>query len=184
MSFAELGHSREITKSGPVGLVLLLLVLAAPIARAQETNNVRPSLLITQPATKLVDQFGNLQSEDRSARFDSLFQEIKQNPGSIGYVFLYCGKKCRYGEIEAHQRGIEIKIALRGFDRSRIVVVNAGFRENFETELWISRDSEIAPTPKSTVNIRFVEFARSTKREIEWYDCCDDFTYVWKNLKP
>ena len=137
-----------------------------------------------RPATKLVDNFGTLGSEDRSSRFDGLFQELSQNPGTVGFVFLFCGKTCRYGEIEAHLRGIEIKIALRKFDRSRLVVLHGGFREEFETELWLAADETSAPKPKSTINIRYVTFTKASGRTYEMYDCCDDYSEFWKNLKP
>jgi hypothetical protein len=165
-------------------LLLLFAVGIAPEIQSQKPAETRPPLVVKNSPIKLVDQFGTMNSEERSSRLDMLFAEIAQTPNSIGYVLLYCGKKCRYGEIEAHQRGIEIKIALRRFDRNRIVVLNAGFRETFETELWISADPRVAPKPNSTVNIRLVEFSRSTKQEYEAYECCDDYSDVWKNLKP
>lgn len=165
-------------------VVLLCLLPLTQHVWTQQPISEGPSRVITKPTLKLIDQFGIMNSEDRSARLDLLFSEIMQTPGSVGYILLYCGKKCRYGEIEAHQRGIEIKTAVRRFDRSRIVVLNAGFRENFETEIWVAGGSEIPPKPSSTVNIRFVEFTRSTGREFEAYECCDDYSDIWKNLKP
>src|SRR5215211_7638428 len=125
-------------------LGLLIVTLSSGKVVSQELSNIKqPALVISRSPTKLVDQFGILPAEDLSARFDSLFQAISQAPGSVGYVLLYCGKKCRYGEIEAHQRGIEVKIAMRMFDRSRIVVLNAGYRESFETELWLTVDPTV-----------------------------------------
>jgi hypothetical protein len=165
-------------------LLLFCHALLAVNIYGQQRTVIRPPLVITNPSTKLIDEFGRLTSEERSARFDNLFHEIAQTPGSIGYVFLYCGKKCRYGEIEAHQRGIEIKIALRGFDRSRIVVLNTGFRETFETELWLATKPSDVPKPKSSVNIRLVDFTTSSNRQFEAYECCGDYSDVWKNLKP
>ena len=168
----------------PLTFAVLCIALLTGSVATQDTNRSRPGLVIVKPSVKLVDQFGVLSSEDRSARFDNLFQEISRNAGSVGYVFLYCGRKCRYGEIEAHQRGIEIKIALRNFDRSRIVVVNAGFREKFDTELWLAASDAVAPLPKSTLNIRYIEFAKTSGPTRENYDCCDDYSELWKNLKP
>jgi hypothetical protein len=170
--------------------VLLLTILFLGLApallsvMAQGPGRSRQGLILIKPSVELVDHFGTLNSEERSSRFDSLFQQILQKTGSVGYVFLYCGKQCRYGEIEAHQRGIEVKIALRGFDRSRIVVLNAGFREKFETELWLAPDNELAPRPKSTLNIRYIDFAKASRLTREHYDCCDDYSDVWQNIKP
>lgn len=164
--------------------LLLSLAFCTQQIWAQQPSASRPPLVITNSAITLVDQFGIMNAEDRSGRFDLLFAQIMQSPGSMGYVFLYCGKKCRYGEIEAHQRGIEIKIGMRRFDRNRLVVMNAGFRETFETELWIATGENVVPKPRSTVNIRYVEFSSSSKQMFEAYDCCDDYSDFWKNLKP
>ena len=167
-----------------LGVSCILAVIAS--ASAQSDPAKTPTLVIKKPETAaiMIDAFGTLTAEHRSARLDAFLQDLSQNPGSVGYVFLYCGKRCRYGEIEAHQRGIEIKIALRNFDRSRLVVLNAGFRDEFSTELWLVPQGIGAPRPKSTVNIRFVEFSKSTGRTFEAYDCCDDFSETWKNIKP
>lgn len=150
---------------------------------AQDPKTNRPGLII-KPTAKLIDEFGIVGSEVRSGRFDRLFQEISQSPNSIGYIFLYCGRKCRYGEIEAHLRGIEIKIGLRRFDRSRLVISNAGFRESFATEFWLVPDGACPPSPRPTLNIRNVMFTKSTARAFEAYDCCDDYSEFWKNFRP
>lgn len=165
-----------------LGIIALSFVLgsSAQALPAAADQSVREN---TKEA-KLNDEFGRLNSEDRSARFDSFFQEISQNPESVGYVFLYCGKKCRYGEIEAHLRGIELKVALRKFNRSRLIIVNAGFREVFATELWFVPKGACPPKPKSTVNIKYVVFSERGKYSMEAYDCCDDFSEVWRNYKP
>ena len=158
-------------------------------ASAQPGKVSRPPLVIkgARPEAKLVDQFGRLNSEERSARFDVMFAGISQTPNSIGYVFLFCGKTCRYDEIVGHMRGIEIKIALRRFERSKLVILDGGFRESFETELWVVPEEACPPTPKSNIHIRNVIFTGAIKGLKEWiesYDCCDDYTNVWKNLKP
>lgn len=161
--------------------LIVLLVLAFDVNSQSSATGVDQN---SKPAAKLVDEFGKMNSEERSARFDLLFQEISETSGSVAYVLLYCGKKCRYGEIEAHMRGIELKVALRKFDRSRLVVVNAGFRESFGTELWIVPKDACPPSPKPTVNIKYVVFAERGKYLMEAYDCCGDFSDVWKNYKP
>lgn len=163
-------------------ITLICGLLAAPVSGlAQKTQGE------ARPATdkpELVDQFGRVTAEDRSARLDLLFITILNRPGSVGYIFLYCGKKCKYGEIESHQRGIEINTYLKKFDRSRLVVLNAEYREKFETEFWISPNASTAPRPESTVNIRNVIFSKSSTSGIQLYNCCDDYSDVWKKLKP
>jgi hypothetical protein len=163
-----------------------ILLLTTSVLQAQAPDAKQRTLLIKRPeqTAKLVGEFGRLTSEHRSARFDAFFQEISRTPDSTGYVFLYCGKECRYGEVEAHRRGIELKVALRNFDRTRLVVLSAGYRDSFATELWLVPDGVAMPRPNSTINIRHVVFIGHGRHFIEPYDCCDDFSDIWKSIKP
>jgi len=106
------------------------------------------------------------------------------NLSSVGYVLLYCGKVCRYGEVEAHIRGIELKMNARVVPRNRMRIVVAGYRDKFTIELWIASDNKAAPVPTPTLNIKQVTFAKPTRRSVEAYDCCDSQDYMWKVFKP
>lgn len=131
----------------------------------------------------LINELGKTNSEIRSASFDFLFHELYNKPGSTGYVILYCGKSCLYGEVESHIRGIEIKIWLREFDRRRLKVINAGFRDSFSLELWVVPAGASPPTPNPSVNIKDVVFRRGLRLSITPYDCCDDPDEVWDYYK-
>ena len=163
----------------------MAIAMALCVAISGQESHGGGTARVDEPSSRLVDQFGSrLSSEDRSVRFDHLFSELLKTPNSIAYVVLYCGKTCKYGEVEAHMRGIEIKIALRKFDHSKLVVVNGGFRDKFDTELWLVENKSAPPEIKPTVNIKYVTFAGTTRRTFEYYDCCDDYRTFWKNLKP
>lgn len=161
----------------------VLFVISFAVVTAQQPEPGRDTLVV-KPRTLLIDQFGILNSEERSARFDLLFSEIGNKPGSTAYIVLFCGKKCQYGEIEAHVRGIEIKIALRRFNRSKLAIVNGGYRDKFDTELWLVENGAAPPDVKPTVNIKYVTFSGTTRKTFEYYDCCDDYREFWRNLKP
>ncbi len=145
----------------------------------------------SQTSLQLIDEFGpGLGSEERSARFDALFSELgfyekaRKNSPSIGYVLVYCGKVCRYGEVEAHIRGIELKMHAREVPRSRMRIVAAGYRDKLTIELWIASDNKAAPVPTPALNIKQVTFAKPTRRIVEAYDCCDSPYYLWKVFRP
>lgn len=140
--------------------------------------------IIRQPAAVLVDSFGKSNGEERSAKFDNFFIQIDNNPGSTGYVFVFCGKVCRYGEVESHFRGIELKTAYHKYPRDRMVLLHGGYRDSQEVELWLAPPGAGAPVPKGTRNIRDVKFTRSTNRLIEPYDCCGDYESTWKTFRP
>ena len=160
-------------------VVILIVLVGVTSGTAQEGN--RQSAI---PVAKLLDEFGIVNSEMRSSRFDYLFQELFRSPGSVGYVLLYCGKTCRYGEIEAHIRGIELKTRFRNPDRTKLVVLHAGYRDSFQTELWLVPKGAGAPIARPSIRIQDVTFAERGKRFIEPYDCCDEISErVWKNVK-
>jgi hypothetical protein len=154
------------------------------VSLGQSVSNSSTSL-------RLLDEFGaGLGSEERSARFDVLFSELgfyeeaRKNSPSIGHVLIYCGRVCRYGEVEAHMRGIELKMHAREVPRSRMRVVGAGYRDKLTIELWIASDNKAALVPRPTLNIKQVTFAKPTRRIVEAYDCCDSPDYLWKIFKP
>ena len=149
------------------------------------------SLVNSRTELRLVDEFGpRLGSEERSARFDAFFSELgfysepNQNNGSVGHILVYCGKVCRYGEVEAHIRGIELKINTRQVPRNRFRIIAAGFRDDLAIELWAASDDKAAPVPRPTLNIKHVTFTKPTRRIVEDYDCCDDNGYLWRSFKP
>ena len=163
-------------------ILLVLCVLA--VSEVAQVKPGTPTLSINKPdmSATLIDEFPIMNSEERSVRFDNFFSEISKAPGSTGYVLLFCGKKCRYDEIVAHMRGIEVKIALRNFDRSRLVLQNAGFLSDFRTQLWLVPAGASAPQAVSGFNVNEVEFSKPGRYPLEAYDCCDDYTYVWQKL--
>jgi hypothetical protein len=148
--------------SGNQILAIGVLVLFAVSLYGQESK----------PIPRLVDSFTISTSEERSLFLDLLFSEIEKDPGAVGYITIFCGKTCRYGEVEAHLRGIEMKINFRGFSRNKIKIINGGFRETFTTELWVVPKGACAPPLNSTLSISQVKFSGTFKSKSVPYDCC------------
>jgi len=166
-----------------LGLIVLLGSMFLSVAidiRAQQGKDVRTGDVA---AAILVDSWGKENGEGRSARFDNFISRLSNTPSSIGYVMIYCGKSCKNGEVEAHMRGIMLKTS--HFDRSRLVILNSGFKDELTVELWLVPRSACPPAPASTVYMRQVKFVGSQKGSwIEPYDCCGiDFQQQWKELK-
>lgn len=151
---------------------------------AQEAKPNRAGLTINKPVAELIDEFGRLSADDAGSRIDHILVRSSDSSKSIGYIFIYCGKICAAGEIEAHIRGIEVKLWTRkGVDRKRLVILNAGFRDSVSVELWVVPEGACPPVPRSTVQFRDVSFTGKNKRFIEPYDCCDDPNYYWKQMR-
>jgi hypothetical protein len=167
-----------------IQLLILIVLYVLGVSVVAQVKPGTPTLSINKPdmSATLISEFPIVNSEDRSSQFDAFFSEISKTPGSTGYVLLFCGKKCRYDEIVAHMRGIEVKIALRNFDRSRLVLQNAGFLSDFRTQLWLVPPGAFAPQAVSEFNVNEVEFTKPGRYPFEAYDCCDDYTDVWRKL--
>ena len=150
-----------------LGLVLICQNVFA------QTNNKTESQ--QKPEAKLFDELAkNLNSEERSARIDALLSELSNNPNSKAVVVFYCGKKCYYGEFEAHIRGIKkMKLDARNFDSSRFVFIQGGYRNESLIQLWVVPDGAGLPLPKSDIKFEDVKFKRKFKTKMIPYDCCD-----------
>ncbi len=125
------------------------------------------------PVSLLIDSLVKQTSEERSLKFDLFVNQLNNLRNSKGYVFVYCGKLCRYGEVESHFRGIEMKLARRGFDRSRIFVVHGGYRDVQSVELWVQPEGACAAVASPSISVKDVIFTKVTRNTLEPYDCCD-----------
>ena len=161
-------------------LVSAVVIFSCVNMFAQAAKPLRPGLILIKPATQLVDEFGRTTPADKSGRLDSLFSVMSKNANSKGYVYVYCGKICPSGEIEAHFRGIESFIWIRKFDRKRLVVLNGGFRDSTTVELWLVPEGACPPAPRPSVEFRHVSFIGKYKNRFESYDCCKDDDFQWE----
>lgn len=133
-----------------ITITFLLVVVASAFAQTEEAVKV--------------DEFENPMCEDYLARMDSFQVQLHNVPNSKGYILIYEGKltarkkgKTYYvsphvGEAKSYKQTIIRRLALRGFDKEKIVFVEAGFREHLTLEFWIvpigAEPPEARPTLK------------------------------------
>ena len=79
-----------------------------------------------KPVPVLIDSIIRGDGEIRSAKFDRFLIELANRTNSKGFVLIYCGKKCQYGEVEAHIRGIESKIG-NHWERENILILHGDY---------------------------------------------------------
>lgn len=90
-------------------------------------------------APRIFHKFGVVNLEEEWAILDMFSQEMGNNPEDIAYVIYYGGKVNKYGEAKERVKRITYYLTEnRGKDPKKIIVVNGGFREKFEFELWLS----------------------------------------------
>jgi hypothetical protein len=94
----------------------------------------------------------NCTFDDQKARLDNLAVELQNDPSTTGYIIAYAGRGSRAGEANRlGARSLEYLTGQRGIDKSRIVVMNGGYREQDCVELWIVPRGATPPQPRPTV---------------------------------
>ncbi len=127
---------------------------------------------VQENKAQLIDSFEWLGGDDGAARLNSLMIEIQGEPHSLGYIIIYCGKSCFFGEIDAHIHGVEQELAFAGYDRQKFVIISGGFREVQTTEFWLVKENDCPPKPKPTIDRKEVKLKKSKKRIYRPYWCC------------
>lgn len=98
------------------------------------------------------DECNNCTFDDQKARLDNLAVELQNDPSTRGYILAYGGRMSPIGQVEKlMSRARDYLVTQRGIDASRLVVVNGGFREEDNVELWIVPSGAAAPQPTPTV---------------------------------
>lgn len=118
---------------------------------------------------KLVDKFGITGYEDEMARMDSFYMQLNGNPEGVGYIVVYGGRVNKYGEFRERVKRLFTYIKERKYDPKRITVVNGGFREKFEFELWTSPIKNSFPPLSPTIDPEKVKF-RGIMKPLATYD--------------
>ena len=139
---------------------------------------------IAPPEAMLVDKFGDVCCEDEMARLDNFAIAVQNNPDAQAYIVFYGGRRhsfpsCqrgqqrlpRHGEAEARVARLRKYLVLRrGLDSNRIVVVNGGYRQQWEAELWIVPKDSASPTPTPTINAQKIKFRKGKIKKSD-YEC-------------
>ncbi len=136
-----------------VVLTALLFLYLTPVAVSQEVST---ELSIENSSVKkpiLIDEFGRLPECDFSGRLDNFFYELSKKPDHLGYIINYLGIDVlpgdRYNPFQ--ERRILNQITFRGFDGSRITLLQGGYRASTETTLWLVPPGGELPEPTDTV---------------------------------
>jgi len=116
-----------------------------------------------QEATQ-IDAFGPLGCEAYLARMDQSIQRARQSSDARVYLFVYEGKTVGtvgasrrlvtfyplVGSTRAKIRSIKQLIASRNVRPDRFVLIDGGFRESPEVEIWLVPNGAIPPQPTPT----------------------------------
>ena len=93
-----------------------------------------------RPRTPLKwDQFSQIPCDEEMLRVDNYGKELRKQPGTLAAVIIYAGHHdTRRGEVVARLFGIRDRLKnANSIDVNRIVILDGGFREKLEVQLWI-----------------------------------------------
>ncbi len=97
---------------------------------------------------KRFDEFPSVAFDDDKARLDNLAIELQNSPGATGYIVAYAGRRSRAGQADRMgKRAMDYLVNSRNINRSRLVFVNGGGREDDTYELWLVPQGAEPPRP-------------------------------------
>jgi hypothetical protein len=103
----------------------------------------------TVPEPKVFDVFNDIAFDDVKARLDNFVIQAQDAPDTTAYVIYYSGNKCPSGQRSSlGDRSVEYMINTRGFDRSRVKLINGGKSTMDWVELWVLPLGAQPPTPR------------------------------------
>ncbi|HMS39643.1 MAG TPA: hypothetical protein PKE69_05410 [Pyrinomonadaceae bacterium] len=147
-------------------------ILAVSIILIFSQNLLAQKTSDDNPKAKLIESYTAFKSDEASMIIDKLRMEVNQSANSKGVIIVYCGKICKYGEVEAHLRGISFSLKSKGVNLKQFVIISGGFREKTTTEFWLVPENACFPMPNSSVEYENVTFKGKFKEKIYDYECC------------
>jgi hypothetical protein len=106
------------------------------------------------------DMFSHLSCRDELARVDNYSAELARVKDALAVIIMYAGRDdTMHGEVAAHLFSIRHRLVkIKSFDATRIVLIDGGFRERQEIELYIINSSARASAHYLTApTLRFEE---------------------------
>lgn len=140
---------RKIMKSAATVLVLTFSLTGAPSDQARK-----------------FDEFGDINCEDEMARLDNFAIQLQNEPAAKGVMIFYGGRRFR-GRLpkqgEAAARAARMKpylVERRGIPSERIVVIDGGYTEKFQVELWVIPADVTTPPLNPTIPAKDIKFQK------------------------
>ena len=106
------------------------------------------------------DTLGEMGVEEEKLFLDNFFVALIKRK-AIGYIIAYAGKRARTDEAKKRaDRAKQYLVAVRHYPTDQIKVIDGGYREKRDLELYVVSEGVCAPTPSPTVDPRDVVFIK------------------------
>ena len=112
------------------------------------------------------DEFGDINCEDEYARLDNLALQLRNEPNAKAVIVFYGGRRFR-GRLpkrdEAASRAARLKpylVQRRGIPAERVQVIDGGYKEEFQIQLWVIPIEVQMPLPDPTIQAKGIKFQK------------------------
>jgi hypothetical protein len=90
------------------------------------------------PKARPFDEIGDVRFNDEKARLDNFAIQLQNEPGSVGYILVYPGRKSKPGDAQRRaDRAKDYLVSTRGLSPTRVATVVGGQREQLTIQLWM-----------------------------------------------
>lgn len=133
-------------------LILVIAVFSTVSIGQHDHSGHSKAAVPTSENSKLLDEFGQLPHCDTTGRYDVFLAELAQNPETQGYIMIYQGGDVLPANYDSPvaERMFRNHMMFRGFDPSRVTLINGGFRGEGMTQLWIVPPGAVPPSPEDS----------------------------------
>ena len=146
----------------------VILFLAINVCIGSQTNAA-----VINDTPLLFDRFSHIRCMEEISRLDNYARALKGVPNATAVIIGYGGRRdTKRGEIAARLLGTSgYLIKNSEIDKNRIIILDGGYREELNFELWIIPNREDAALLiNSTVQSKEVKFKKGSIKKWE-YKC-------------
>jgi hypothetical protein len=111
------------------------------------------------------DRFGDINCEDEMARLDNLAIHLRESPAAKAVITFYGGRRFR-GRLpkpgKAAARAARMKpylVSGRGIPEDQVIVIDGGYRDEWQVIIWVVPPGATYPTPDPTVALKEIKIS-------------------------
>jgi hypothetical protein len=133
--------------------------------RACGTSSSCTGVILPKFEAVKIAEYGTLPLKEEQAKLDEFFVEFYHSSETRVYIYAYGGRASRPGDArKTAERAKAYLVRKREIDPAVVTIVDAGYREEATTELWIVPTIAEAPAPTPTVDRPAPKKAPATRR--------------------
>lgn len=128
---------------------------------------VLPAVICVQAQQpRQFDEYGKILFSDEKARLDNVALQLRDEPTSVVYLWVYGGRKSCAGEVRARAIRAKNHLVRRGIKAERVIWKEAGYREELTVAVWIFPREASEPSAAPTIDPSEVKVLNCKNRRV------------------